>query len=80
MVNDILRKQFLRGLAALTRKTGVEIAGCGCCGSPRLQEAVITSREAGYVSSGDGEHVEWMDPGDGINGWRFADAKDRVVR
>lgn len=28
--------EFLRGLAELTRRTGVEVGGCGCCGSPFL--------------------------------------------
>lgn len=29
-------KEFINGLNDLTRKTGVTIAGCGCCGSPYL--------------------------------------------
>lgn len=29
--------EFLRGLDELSRRTGVIIAGCGCCGSPSLE-------------------------------------------
>lgn len=27
---------FLNGLTQLTQKYGIEVAGCGCCGSPFL--------------------------------------------
>jgi len=36
--------EFMEGLAELTKKTGVAVAGCGCCGSPYLTEAVAGTR------------------------------------
>lgn len=30
--------EFLRGLRELTLKTGIKIAGCGCCDSPWLEK------------------------------------------
>ena len=35
-LTEAQRRDFLEGLTKLTRETGVEIAGCGCCGSPFL--------------------------------------------
>lgn len=32
------QKEFLRELAALSKKYGVRVGGCGCCGSPFLTE------------------------------------------
>lgn len=31
-------KEFLDGLSELTQKYGLEIGGCGCCGSPWVEE------------------------------------------
>lgn len=53
-------KKFLVGLEKLTRETGIEIAGCGCCDSPFL--SVIqkdAAPEDGYKSSRDGGCVSW---------------------
>lgn len=33
------RKEFLRGLARLTKRYGFVIGGCGCCGSPFVDKA-----------------------------------------
>ena len=55
-------RAFLIGLEKLTRETGIEIAGCGCCGSPFLLEADITDTRSGYGML-DGQ-VEWIDPSD----------------
>jgi len=35
-MNEKTLKEFLEGLAELTKKKGVAIGGCGCCGSPYL--------------------------------------------
>lgn len=44
------KEKFLYGLTKLTLKFGVEIAGCGCCGSPFL---CPTSAKAGeYTDEG----------------------------
>jgi hypothetical protein len=29
---------FLKELSALSKRYGIEIAGCGCCGSPYLED------------------------------------------
>lgn len=58
------KERFLNGLADLTRQTGIEIAGCGCCLSPFLMEANLEDQRSGYVcTEGDeaGAKVEWCD-------------------
>ena len=54
-------KEFLIGLAELTRKTGIVIGGCGCCGSPFLNKVEITGDQCGYAYM---DYVEWIDPSD----------------
>lgn len=39
-------EDFLEGLAELTRRTGIEIAACGCCNSPWLSP--VKSRKGHY--------------------------------
>lgn len=56
-------KEFMVGLETLTRKTGIEIGGCGCCNSPFLAEAEITSEESGYSCQDSGD-ITWVDPSD----------------
>ncbi len=53
-------KEFIIGLEELTRKTGIVISGCGCCGSPFLSEQDITTNqeESGY-GWGDSD-IQWM--------------------
>lgn len=36
------KKEFLEELTALTKKYGIYIDGCGCCGSPYLTEGEPT--------------------------------------
>lgn len=59
-------KEFLVGLEKLTRKTGIVIGGCGCCGSPYLYEVGITDERSGY-GFGYASEVAWIDPSDDYN-------------
>lgn len=55
-------KEFMVGLAKLTRETGIIISGCGCCGSPFLGEAgeaALSDPDAGYGYGWAGE-VSWI--------------------
>lgn len=61
-------QEFMIGLEALTRKIGIKICGCGCCGSPFLDDAKITSAESGYGYGAEGK-VEWMDPKEEWGNW-----------
>jgi len=57
------RRAFLTELGELTKKYGVAIGGCGCCGSPWLDDdADVSDERAGY-SEGGGE-LQWITPGD----------------
>jgi bacterioferritin-associated ferredoxin len=59
-------QEFLRGLAELSRRTGIIIGGCGCCDSPFLE--VMTEEEAhpdaGYALI---DEVRWVHPGEEYN-------------
>ena len=62
---------FLSGLASLTRKTGIKIVGCGCCGSPEIVEASgaeLVDQDAGYGYGYAGE-VVWISHADAYD-WR----------
>ena len=60
---DEKERLFLIGLEKLTRDTGIEIGGCGCCGSPYLEQAEITDKRSGY-GYGYASEVLWIDPSD----------------
>jgi len=36
MTEEERKKEFLEGLALLTRRYKISVSGCGCCGSPLL--------------------------------------------
>lgn len=55
-------KVFLVGLAKLTRKTGISIAGCGCFGGSCLA-VVGKDINAGYWY--DGSYIVWGSASDG---------------
>ena len=49
-------EDFLKDLTKLTRRTGVIIGGCGCCGSPYLTvEKPVNDGE--YRIEGDGDNL-----------------------
>jgi hypothetical protein len=56
-------KAFLVGLEKLTRETGIVISGCGCCGSPALDECSDLPTDAGYGFGYAGQ-VAWISPND----------------
>jgi len=54
-------KQFILGLEKLSRETKLKIFGCGCCGSPcleDLEESELTEN-AGYSYGYNGE-LSWI--------------------
>ena len=60
------KKLFLIGLEKLTREYGLYVYGCGCCGSPTLEECKPEELDdrAGYALAefaGQGEIV-WLYP------------------
>ena len=55
-------EEFLKDLGELTRKHGILISGCGCCGSPSLFETKDTGETFNYfVVRGEAE-LEWREP------------------
>lgn len=69
-------KEFLIGLEKLTRETGIIIGGCGCCGSPSLDEASdaeLSDPDAGYGYGYAGE-VSWISHADSYDWERFSDS------
>ncbi len=56
-------RAFILDLEALTRKYGLAVAGCGCCGSPWLESVKKDAPpEAGYISG----QLKWIDPRDSV--------------
>ena len=49
--------EFLKELTALTMKHGLKIGGCGCCGSPWIQELQDGDRQMAYGASRGGDGV-----------------------
>jgi hypothetical protein len=73
-VTDEQRKmQFLDELAELTRKHGIAIGGCGCCGSPWLDlHTDVSDLRAGY-SLCEGDQLKWISPGNARDWKRYQD-------
>lgn len=55
-------QQFLDGLTELTKRTGVVIAGCGCCGSPFLVDDLPVTEDGRYTISEYSYQVSWEQP------------------
>ena len=73
------KKEFMIGLEKLTRETGIIINGCGCCGSPSLDEASdaeLHDPEAGYGYGYAGE-VAWISR---ANNYDWTNFSDSIVR
>ena len=58
-------REFIIGLNELTKKTGIAVGGCGCCGSPYLHEidSEDISNGAGYGDNGKSD-ISWISPAD----------------
>ena len=60
------QREFVAGLTELTRRTGVFVEGCGCCGSPFLESGEPSA--GAYEAYGDGTveqpTVKWRKDGD----------------
>ncbi len=69
-------KEFLIGLAKLTRETGIIISGCGCCGSPSIDEASdaeLSDPDAGY-GYGSSKEVIRISHADALDWKNFSDS------
>ena len=69
--------EFLLELTALTRKHGISIGGCGCCGSPSLEKADVSDERAGYKIEEGWEILAWVAPTDE---YLWDEYKDNIVR
>jgi len=62
-LNQERADEFLQELSELTRKHGIVIYGCGCCGSPTLEAfSTVSPRTGAYnIREKDGEfaYLEW---------------------
>lgn len=59
------QKEFLEELTALTHKYGIQIGGCGCCGSPAIYKTEPISREEAtktYTVDSEGENLKFDVP------------------
>lgn len=54
-------RAFILELTELTKKHKIKISGCGCCDSPSLYDAEITSEQSGYSYD---RFLQWIDPSD----------------
>ena len=52
--------EFLKGLTELTMRTGIEISGCGCCGSPFVDKVHPAQlNEDHHYYSEHGDSITW---------------------
>lgn len=70
------QKAFVLELTELTKRHGIAIGGCGCCGSPYLVDCSKEFPEAGYAVTKDGDDITWVSPD---NESRWKDSHTRIV-
>ena len=68
---------FLRELTALTRRYGIAIGGCGCCGSPWLDDKVDVSSDWSGYAIDDTAELTWVAPSD-THAWTTL--SEKIVR
>lgn len=66
---------FIIELEALSRKYNLIISGCGCCGSPFIEELEDKELqlEAGYANQG---QLRWVSP----TGYYWKDESEHIVK
>lgn len=71
---------FLSELSALSRKHGVYIRGCGCCGSPSLtmDDGVDVDHAGCYAVENGGDNLEW-NSGRKLAGEAVADSLSKLA-
>lgn len=52
--------KFLEGLSELSNKTGITVHGCGCCGSPFLDELEKGQEVKEYTIANNGDEYEYL--------------------
>lgn len=50
---------FRDDLTALTKKHGIVIGGCGCCGSPFMYPLSEANNMTGHYTSGGSDNLGW---------------------
>lgn len=67
-----MERHFLLELTRLTRRTGIAVHGCGCCGSPFLKEVALPEG-SGYAVT-PAAQIVWVEPGDAYDWNHYRDA------
>lgn len=61
-IDEERKAQFLLELTELTKKHGIAIGGCGCCGSPWISNAVyVEGRHFGYCCDENDDDLTWTE-------------------
>lgn len=70
-------RNFIIELEQLSRKYKLQIAGCGCCGSPSIEaiEDVDLAEQAGYMYE---DQLRWVAPGN--FDWDYHNGSNNVVK